>query len=92
LFAQSPVKIIKHFVDENIKTITNPDKSEVDYSCFKIKTTQIEIYIDKMRKTLQERNITTEEDETQFKTSLRANFVHTRDAVLARNYVLRTKT
>jgi hypothetical protein len=91
LFAQSSKAITNYFVSNDIKSITNPDNTTVDYSCFEIEITQSEIYIEKERHTIQKRNITAYLDEGQFKTSIRANFVHTRDAVLARKYILITK-
>lgn len=91
LFLHSSKEIINHFVNNNLTAVINPDKTEVDYSCFEIEITQFEVYIEKKRRTLQNRNITTIRDDDQFKTSIRANFVHTQDAVLARKYVLITK-
>jgi predicted GH43/DUF377 family glycosyl hydrolase len=91
LFAQNSKEITKYFVDNDLKIIINPDQTEVDYSCFKIEITQIELYIESKRRTLQNRSITSMLDNTQFKTSIRANFVHTQDAVLARKYVSITK-
>jgi hypothetical protein len=91
LFAQNSKAITDYFITNNITNITNPDQTKVDYSCFEIEITQSEIYIEKKRHTIQNRNITTNIDERQFKTSIRANFVHTQDAILARKYVLITK-
>ena len=91
LFAQSSKAITDYFINNNITSITNPDKTVVDYSCFKIEIFQSEVYIEKKRHTIQNKSITAWLDEKQFKTSIRANFVHTRDAVLARKYVLITK-
>lgn len=90
LFSQSSKQITNYFVDNNVRAIMNPDNTEVDYSCFKVVTTQVEVYVEKKRHTLQKKSITLDFDNAQFKTSLRANFVHTRDAVLARRYVLTT--
>lgn len=87
LFAQSSKEIVKHFISKNFKKIKNPDNTEVDYSCYKIQIFQREVYIEKKRHTLQNRCVTDEEDETQFKISVRANYVHTQDAVLARKYI-----
>jgi len=91
LFSQSSKEITEYFNKNNIKKIVNPDKSEVDFSCFKIEIKQIEIYVEKKRHTLQNRVITTEEDVSQFDTSLRANFVQTRDGFIARRYILLTR-
>ena len=91
LFANNSKKIINYFIDNNLKVIINPDNTEVNYSCFKTEITQFEIYIENKRRTLQNKNITNLEDDDQFKTSIRANFVHTQDAVLARRYILITK-
>lgn len=91
LFAQSSKAITNYFIENKIERIVNPDQTIVDYSCFEIEITQSEIYIEKKRHTLQNRNITTLRDERQFKTSIRANFVHTQDAILARKYILITK-
>lgn len=90
LFAQSSKAIVNRFVEENIRLVENPDKTRVDYSCYKIKIQQSEIYIEKKRHTMQNKIITTKEDENQFKISIRANFVQTQDAVVARKYVLLT--
>jgi len=91
LFAQSSKAIVRRFIDDRIRIIENPDNTKVDYSCFKIVVHQSELYIQKKRHTLQSRIITTEEDEDQFKVSIRANFVQTQDAVVARRYILITK-
>ena len=91
LFAQSSKAINKSFADNNLTIVSNPDGTKVDYSCFIIQITQNEIYIDKQRHTYQTRSITTNFDNEQFNTSLRANFVQSRDAVLARKYIIYTK-
>lgn len=91
LFAQSSKEITEYFVNNKIKKIINPDQTEVDYSCFQVEITQIEIYVEKKRHTLQKRIMTTEENKSQFKTSLRANFVQSQDAILARKYILITR-
>lgn len=91
LFAQSSKEITNYFINNEIHRVINPDQTEVDYSCFKVEITQSEIYIEKKRHTLQSRNITASRDDRQFETSIRANFVHTQDAILARKYVLITK-
>lgn len=90
LFAKSSKQITKHFVENDLRIVVNPDGTEVDYSCFKIVMVQVEAYIEKKRHTLQKRHITLDFDDAKFRTSLRANFVHTRDALLARRYVLST--
>ena len=90
LFHQSSKNITKHFEKNKITKIINPDKSEVDFSCFKVEIRQFEIYIDKKRHTLQKRTITTKENKSQFRTSIRANFVHAQDALLARAYIEKT--
>jgi len=91
LFAQSSKEITNCFIEKQTWKVMNPDQTTVDYSCFEIEITQPEIYIGKKRHTLQSRDVTTNFDERQFKTSIRANFVHTQDAVLARKYILITK-
>lgn len=90
MFSQSSKEIIKYFEKNEIKKIINPDDSEVDFSCFKVEIRQFEIYVEKKRHTLQKREISTNEDRSQYKTSVRANFVHTRDALLARSYIAKT--
>ena len=58
LFAQNSKAITDYFVNNDIKSIINPDKTTVDYSCFEIEITQSEVYIQKERHTIQSRNIT----------------------------------
>lgn len=91
LFAQSSKAINNSFTEKNLLKIVNPDNTEVDYSCFVIRINQGELYIDKKRHTYQIRTISTDFDKNQFNTSLRANFVHTRDGTLARKYIVYTK-
>lgn len=91
LFAQSSKAINNSFTEKNLLKIINPDNTEVDYSCFIIRINQGELYIDKKRHTYQTRAISNVIDKNQFNTSLRANFVHTRDGVLARKYIVYTK-
>lgn len=90
LFAQSSKAINKSFKENNLLVITNSDKTEVDYSCFVIQIIQNEIYINKKRHTYKTRTITSIFDDSQFNTSLRANFVQARDAQLARKYIAYT--
>lgn len=90
LFAQNSKSIVDKFMDEGLRILENPDGTRVDYSCFKVIVQQSEIYVEKKRHTIQSRHITTEEDEDQFKTSIRANFVQSQDAILARRYVIAT--
>lgn len=91
LFAQSSKAINNSFTKKKLLKIVNPDNTEVDYSCFVIRINQGELYIDKKRHTYQTRTISTDFDKNQFDTSLRANFVHTRDGALARKYIIYTK-
>ncbi len=91
LFAQSSKAINRSFTEKKLVSLVNPDNSEVDYSCFVIQITQNEYYVNKKRHTYQTKNITTNFDNEQFHTSLRANFVQTRDAALARKYINYTK-
>lgn len=91
LFAQSSKAIVDHFDVNNIKVVENPDKTRVDYSCFTVEVTQSELYIEKKRHTFRSRNITIKEDKQQFRTSIRANFVQSRDSVVARRYAILTK-
>lgn len=91
LFAQSSKAIVKGFKEKNIAVITNPDSTGVDYSCFVIRVTQGEYYVNGIRHTYRTREITPDFDKAQFETSLRANFVQTQDAVLARRYILSTR-
>jgi hypothetical protein len=91
LFSQSSKSIISAFEKKKLLLVTNPDNTEVDYSCFVIQITQNELYINKKRHTFQTKSVTTDFDKNQFNTSLRANFVQARDATLARKYITYTK-
>lgn len=91
LFAQSSKTINEAFSNSGLREIENPDGTKVDYSCFVIEITQSEVYVNKERHTFQTRGITTKFDSKQFDVSLRANFVQSRDAMLARKYIFYTK-
>jgi hypothetical protein len=91
LFSQSSKAIIHAFEKNKKLSIANPDNTEVDYSCFVIQITQNELYVNKKRHTYQTKNVTTDFDKNQFAVSVRANFVQTRDAVIARKYIIYTK-
>lgn len=91
LLSQSSKTIIDYFLKNSIQKVVNPDNSEVDYSCYAIYNTQKEFYVQKKRHTYNTKCLTTKFDKSQFKISLRANFIQSRDAILARQYIKYTK-
>jgi hypothetical protein len=82
--------IIDYFIQSKSKF--NPDRlvmgfkdsSSVDFSYFISKSKQIETYVNNKRFTKQERFITSKYDMRKLKTSIRANFIQSLDAALAR--------
>lgn len=91
LFSQTSKAINNCFKNNKLSVITNPDNTEVDYSCFIVQINQNEFYFNKKRHTYRTKSITSNFDKNQFDVSLRANFVQARDALLARKYIIYTK-
>lgn len=84
LFENDPALILTKIKEKDF-VLEFSDKSNVNYTYNKLKTKQKEITIESKRYTKKFKELTNQFDTKKFKTSTRANYVHSLDAALMRS-------